>query len=197
MEPIRREEIKDLTAYERTRAESRKRIITLRRQRRVSAGDRISVVFENRETVLYQIQEMLRAERIVDEDAIQHELDTYNELLPRPDSLAGTLFIELTESERIREELEEFLGLDRGEHVWFDLGGSERAIARFAEGQSEDGRISSVQYVQFPFTRQGIAAFRDSAIPVSFVVEHPNYRVRFPIDEATRRLLAEDFSNGQ
>lgn len=192
MEAIRREEIKDLTAYERMRPEFRKRIIALRRERRIAAGGRISVVFENRDTVLYQIQEMLRAERIVDEGAIQHELDTYNELLPKSRSLAGTLFIELTESERIREELEEFLGLDRGEHVWFELGGTERAPARFADGQSEEGRISSVHYVQFPFSSEGAAAFRDPALPVWFVVEHPNYRARVPVEGISRRSLLED-----
>jgi Protein of unknown function (DUF3501) len=194
MEPIRREEIEDLTAYERMRPEFRKKIIALRRDRRITAGDRLSIMFENRETVLYQIQEMLRAERIVDESAIRHELDTYNEILPKPQSLAGTLFIELTESDRIREELEEFLGLDRGEHVWFDLGPAGRAVARFSEGQSEDGRISSVQYVQFPFTPEGAAFFRDPSQPADLVVEHPNYRVRVAVEGVTRRSLAADLA---
>jgi hypothetical protein len=194
MEPIRREEIKDLTAYERIRPEFRKRVIALRRERRILAGDRISIVFECRETVLYQIQEMLRAERIVDEGAIQHELDTYNEILPKSRSLAGTLFIELAESERIREELEEFLGLDRGEHVWFDLGGTERAVGKFAEGQSEEGRISSVHYVQFPFSPEAAASFRDLASPAWFVVEHPSYHIRVQVDGAARRSLMEDFA---
>jgi hypothetical protein len=116
MEPVRIEELKDLATYERMRPELRKRVIELRRDRRIAAGEKLSLVFENRETVLYQVQEMLRAERITANGAIQHELDTYNELLPRSDSLAGTLFIELAQSDRIREELEEFLGLDRGDH---------------------------------------------------------------------------------
>lgn len=196
MEPIHREEIRDLSAYERIRPEMRKRIITLRRERRVAAGDHISVVFENRETVLYQIQEMLRAERIVEEEAIRHELDTYNELLPKPQSLAGTLFVELTESDRIREELEAFVGLDRGEHVWFDVEGADRAVGRFAQGQSEEGRISSVQYVQFPFSREGVRAFRDFSLPAAFVVEHPNCKVRVPLEGSIRRALAEDFTEG-
>ncbi len=195
MKPIRREEIRNLPGYERIRPDLRKRIIALRRERCIAAGDRISVVFENRETVLYQIQEKLRAERIVEDGAIQHELDTYNELLPKPQALAGTLFVELAASERIREELEEFIGLDRGEHVWFEVHETDRTVGRFAGGQGEEGRISSVHYVQFPFTRDGARAFRDLTLPAAFVVENPNYRVRVPIEGAIRRALAEDFSD--
>ncbi len=194
MEPIRREEIKEPAAYERIRPDLRKRIIALRRERRIAAGERISIVFENRETILYLIQEVIRAERIVEEGAIQHEIDAYNELLPRPDALAGSLYIELAEPDRIREELAGFVGLDRGEHVWFDLGGENRVVSKSLEGQSEEGRLSSVQRVQFPFTQAGIRLFQDLSHPLALVIDHPNYRVRVPIEGATRRSLAEDFA---
>jgi hypothetical protein len=192
MQPIRRDEIKDLTGYERVRSELRKQVMEIKRTRRVLLGEKISIVFENRQTVLYQIQEMIRAERIVEEPAIAHEMETYNELLPKAQSLAGTLFLELTDARRIREELESFLGLDRGEHLWFDLGGAGKAYARFAEGQSEEGRISSVHYVQFPFANETAEAFANPMHPVQLVVEHPSYRASSPVDGALRRSLIED-----
>jgi hypothetical protein len=194
MQPIRREEIKDLTAYERIRSALRKEIIDLKTLRRAQVGEKISIVFENRQTVLYQIQEMLRAERIVDEKAIAHEMETYNELLPKQRSLAGTLFLELNEPKSIREELDRFLGLDRGEHLWFDLGSAGRVLARFAEGQSEEGRISSVHYVQFPFTSEGKEVFVDSSRPVQLVVDHPGYSARCGIEGGLRRSLIHDLT---
>jgi hypothetical protein len=174
------------------RAEFRKQAMEAKHVRRVLLGEKISIVFENRTTVLYQIQEMIRAERIVEEAAIAHEMETYNELLPKPMSLAGTLFLELTDAKRIREELEGFLGLDSGEHLWFELGAAGKVYARFAEGQSEEGRISSVQYLQFPFTKEAVEAFLNPAHPVGLAVEHPSYRASAPVEGALRRSLIED-----
>jgi hypothetical protein len=190
--PIRIEEIKDLTTYERVRPEMRKRVIALRDVRRVMLGQKVSIVFENRETILYQIQEMLRAERIVEESAIQHEIDTFNELLPKPDRLVGTLFIELVDPDKIREELEQFVGLDRDEHVWFDLGDGGRIPARFAQGQSDEARIPSVHHVQFTFTPEAAAVFRTLTATVRLVVDHPRYKASAPVEGPTRHSLAED-----
>lgn len=192
MQPIRIEEIKEPAAYERVRSEIRRRVIELRTLRCLQAGERISIVFENRETVLYQIQEMLRTERITDGPTILRELETHNEMLPKPGSLAGTLFVEMTEPQRIRKCLEEFIGLNRGENIWFELGEAGRVLARFAEGQGEEGRISSVHYVRFPFSREEAAAFRDLSRTVCLVVDHPSYRTKVDVEGATRRSLIED-----
>lgn len=193
MKPIGLEELKDLAEYERIRSDFRNRIIDLRNRRRIRAGEKVSIVFENRETVLYQIQEMIRAEKIVSPDGIAHELATYNAILPVDGSLAGTLFIEITDATNIRSELDAFIGLDRGEHVWFDLGPVGRVAARFAEGQSEEGRIAAVQYVQFPFSPAAGRAFCDLDHPVNFVVAHAGYRASVPVEGSTRRSLVEDF----
>jgi hypothetical protein len=192
MRPIQIEELKDLTSYELVRAQLRRAMIDLRGRRRLAVGPKISLVFENRDTVLYQIQEMIRAERIVDPIALSHELETYNELLPRGLGLAGTMFIEMTDSTRIREDLEAFLGLDREAHVWFDFGELGKSVARFSEGQSDEGRIASVHYVQFPFTADQVAAFRDPARPVQFVIDHDGYKARIPVEGEPRRSLIED-----
>lgn len=193
MRPIQMGDLKDLTAYEQVRAQVRRAMIDLRARRRLAVGPKISFVFENRDTVLYQVQEMIRAERIVDPAAITHELETYNELLPRGPGLAGTLFIEMTDASRIREDLEAFLGLDRHGNVWLDFGEFGKSVARFAEGQSEEGRIASVHYVQFPFTEEQTAAFRDPARPVQFVIDHEGYEVRVAIEGDSRQSLIEDF----
>ncbi|MDM7916726.1 MAG: DUF3501 family protein [Candidatus Eisenbacteria bacterium] len=191
MKPIVREEILDLTAYERIRPEMRRAAIAERQKRRVLVGDKMSLVFENRETVRYQIQEMIRAERIVEAAAVDHEIETYNELLPRPNQLAATLFIE-ADPDTIREDVDLFLGLDRGEHVWFDLEEGMRILASFAPGQSEEGKISSVQYIRFPFSPEQKESFAAGQNPVGLVVDHPNYQARTVLDPALRRALAAD-----
>jgi hypothetical protein len=192
MKPVTMEDILPLEAYEKEREERRRRIIQLKARRRVSLGDRISLVFENRETVIHQIHEMLRAERITDPEAIQHEIDTYNTLLPPPGGLSATLFIELEDLERIREELEKFLGLDRGEHLWMELGGKRRVYARFEEGHSQEDRISSVHYVQFPLEEEDRRLLADPSVEVALVVEHPALSARSPLTQETREELLRD-----
>ena len=109
----------------------------------------MSLVFENRLTVLGQIQEMCRAERIVKPEAIQHEIDIYNELLPDPGEVAATLLVEITEERQIQSQLDRLLGLTTGRHLLFELG-DRRVTARFLEGQSREDRIAAVQYLRFP-----------------------------------------------
>ena len=124
MRPVRREELLDLVAYEKSRDAYLARIIDYKRTRRVPVGDRLTFIFENRETVRFQIQEMLRAERAVKEEKIEDELAVYNELVPGPNELSATLMIEITESRRIRAELDRLIGID--EHVFLEVG--ERSV---------------------------------------------------------------------
>jgi hypothetical protein len=95
-------EILDIAQYEKARGEFRRRDIALKKNRRLPVGPRVTFVFENHDTVLFQIQEMMRAERIVNDDAVQHEIDTYNQLLPEESELAATMLIELPDPARIR-----------------------------------------------------------------------------------------------
>src|SRR3954453_12803271 len=99
------DDITDLRAYERERAEFRADIIELKKRRRVGVGPFVTLVFENRDTVRFQVQEMARAERIADDDAIQAELDVYNPLIPQPGELVATMFIELTSKDELQEWL--------------------------------------------------------------------------------------------
>ncbi len=195
MKPITRDEVQDLTTYEKTRSEARLEVIRLRQLRRIQAGDKLSLVFENHATLLYQIHEMVRAERMVDEAAIAHEIETYNVLIPQAGELSATLFIEVSDPAKIRADLEAFLGLDHGEQIWFELEGAGRVPARFEEGHSEPGRIAAVHYVRFHFTSEQTKRFLDANAPVEFVVGHPNYQWRAPVVGPTRASLSEDLAS--
>src|SRR6185295_5204066 len=112
-------DVKDLTAYEKERDVRRARVIALKQRRRLQVGENISLLFENRETVLHQVQEMVRTERIVRDDKIQDELDAYNPLLPGGGELSATLFIEIPEivamsDDDVRRAVNRFQGLEHG-----------------------------------------------------------------------------------
>lgn len=193
MDKIRIKDIKPLENYETERKEIRKNIIDLKKHRRIFLGDRISIIFENRRTVLFQIQEMIRAEHIIGPEKIQAEIDAYNPLIPEDKELSATLFIEITGAEDIRKTLDGLLGIDDGKRLFFDIGG-ERLFARFAPGQSREDRISAVHFVRFPFGEEDLVRFRDPEIPVSLIVDHPNYRATTLLTKDTREELGKDLS---
>src|SRR5215475_13418469 len=185
-------EILDLAQYERVRAEFRSKIIVLKKRRRLPMGPMVTFVFENHETVIFQIQEMIRAERIIDEKAIQHEIDTYNQLTPEDSELAATCFIELKDPGRIRDEITRFHGMNDGESTYLQVG-RDRLPGNFLSGQSDDRRISAVQYVRFRFSDAQREAFSTGATPARLVINHPNYRHEALITGAVRGELAKDF----
>jgi hypothetical protein len=150
MRPIAPDEILNLYDYEKVRDERRRAVIALKSERRVGVGRYLSFVFENRETVWFQIQEMIRAERIVDEGRIAEEVAVYNTLLPRPGELAATMFIEIGEPARIKPVLDTLLGIDVGGHVRLEVG--PHAIPGvFEAGHSDEelGKLSAVHFVRF------------------------------------------------
>src|SRR5262245_13762439 len=185
-------EILDIAQYEKTRDAFRRRIIELKKNRRVPVGQMVTFVFENHDTVLFQIQEMMRAERIVNDEAIQHEIDTYNQSLPGENELAATMLIELPDASRIRDEITKFHGVNTGEATYIQIGGA-RAPGVFDSGQSDERRISAVQYVRFRFNGAQREAFATGANPAWMVIDHPNYRHEALIAGAVREELARDF----
>src|SRR5215510_14006273 len=132
MDAIGLEELLGRERYGAERDAIRRRVIEHKRTRRVPVGDRISLLFEDRATVWYQTQEMLWVEHITDLDAIREELEVYNQLLPGPHDLSATLLIELREQERMREEFQRLLGLDRHLALRVD---DRRVPAVFEEGR--------------------------------------------------------------
>ncbi|MCS6927278.1 MAG: DUF3501 family protein, partial [Candidatus Binatia bacterium] len=158
--------------------------------RRVSVGDRITFVFENHDTVLFQIQEMLRAEHITDIDKIRFELDTYNTLIPEEGELSATMLIEITELERIRAELVRLIGIDRA--VTLRIGEQIVVPAVFEPGRSKEDNLSAVQYVRFPLSPAAQAAFKDERQEARLVIDHPNYRAQAILPPAMRQVLAAE-----
>jgi hypothetical protein len=185
-------EILDIAQYEKAREAFRRRIIELKKNRRLPVGPIVTFVFENHDTVLFQIQEMMRAERIVDDNAIQHEIDTYNQLLPGENELAATMLIELPDAARVRDEITKFYGANTGDVTYFQVGDG-RLPGVFDAGQSDGLRISAVQYVRFPFNDAQREAFVTGAEEARLVIEHPNYRYGALIEGAVREELAKDF----
>ncbi len=194
MEKISRGDVTDLIEYEKVRDEMRRRLIALKRPRRIPVGDRLTFLFENRETVLFQIQEMIRTERMVDEEKIHEEIEINNELIPDERELSATMFIEVDEPGRIREVLNRFHGIDRGNVVYFRIDERFKVLGIFEGGRSKDDKISAVHYVKFPFSELARDAFLDVRVPVELVVDHPRYKERVKIDGEARQRLIEDLT---
>jgi hypothetical protein len=184
------DDILGLAAYEKVRNDSRRRIIELKQKRRLSIGDKVSVVFENRDTVIFQIQEMLRAERITDLDKIREEIATYNEMIPGPGDLSATLFLEIENQTHLRDELLKFLGID--EAVSLKVG-DHRIAARFEAGRSKEDKISAVQYVRFRFDQPALQEFLGGKT-AELVIDHENYKARAILPPETQQSLAEDLT---
>ena len=188
-------ELKDVLnffEYEKVRDRMRGRVIDLKRVRRVQVGRHLSFVFENRDTVLFQIQEMCRVERITDDARIRDELDVYNALLPRPGELSATLFIEITDKDQIRTVLDRFMGIDIGQTVWIQVGKDFAVPGEFEAGRSDEerGKLSAVHFVRFAFPPEAVNAFMGS--PVHLVVDHPAERARVELSPETKAQLIED-----
>jgi uncharacterized protein DUF3501 len=196
MEKVRLSEVKNLVEYEKVRDAMRARIIALKQNRRVSVGDNLTFLFENRDTVLFQIQEMVRTERIVDDARIQEEIDAYNALLPGPDELSATMFIEIPElsrmgNEEVRRTINRFQGLDR-EGVGLRLGERPAVPARFEEGHSKEEKMAAVHYLRFRVPPEARDVLADPRERVRLVVSHPNYRAEADVPAATRAELIAD-----
>lgn len=211
------DDISDARAYEREREEFRARIIELKKKRRVPVGPVVTMVFENRDTVRFQIQEMARAERLLSDEAIQVELDTYNPLIPGPGELSASLYIELTSRAEMEQWLPRLVGIERA--VALELGarpgggtgsggngaGSNGTSAR-ADGPLEVVRCdvdeahaanltreevtAAVHFVRFALGPAQIERFRSETVAVG--VDHPQYRERTVLSEVTKSTLLED-----
>jgi Protein of unknown function (DUF3501) len=193
MKPIALSDIKGPAIYAGMREDFRRRIIELKVHRRISVGDRVTLVFENRHTLIFQIEEILRAEAITQRDQIQAEIDVYNPLLPSADSLSATLFLEVPPDADPRAELDRLVGLD--EHVVLHIG-PHPVRAEFEEGRSTDERISAVQYIRFRLPPDAREALRASGTALALEIDHPEYRHRTDASEDMRASLAADLAQG-
>jgi hypothetical protein len=196
MRKIDRAEVLGLAEYERIRDHFRARVIEEKKRRRLVLGDRASCVFENRDTVLLQIQEMLRTERITREASVQHEIDTYNGLIPDTDELSATVMIEIEEKTERDRFLVEAKGLDRAFALVVD---GTRCPGKNDESRENEDRTTAVHYLKFALgdtarVLREVAEKKRAAdsLTVELLIEHPRYNARAKLPLEHVAALAED-----
>ena len=198
--PLTLDDIADHRAYERERDAFRREVIAAKKLRRVSVGPVVTLTFESRMTMRFQVQEMARAEQMRTDAQIQHELDVYNRLLPAPGELSATLFLELTTEEELRTWLPALVGIEHSAVLRIGEGTGAHLVRSVPEGghQAQLTReqvTSAVHYVRFPMTPVEVEAFEGG--PVSLVIDHPEYPEGRPgalLSDATRAELAGDLA---
>ena len=198
--PLTLDDITDLRAYERERDVFRRAVIAQKKVRRVTVGPVVTLTFESRTTVRFQVQEMARAERLATDAQVQHELDVYNRLLPAAGELSATLFLELTSEEQLRTWLPKLVGVERSVVLQIGEGPAARMVRSVPEAEhgsqlTRTEVTSAVHYVRFRCTPAEVDAF--AAGPVALIVNHPEYPDGRPgtvLSDATLAALTEDLT---
>ena len=189
---IKRETLLPLEAYARERNAFRARVIAHKKSRTVHLGENLTLLFEDELTIRYQVQEMLRIERIFEEEGIQHELDAYNPLVPDGCNWKATMLIEYPDPEERRRMLAALKGIER--RVWVRVGDSApiHAIADEDLERENEEKTSSVHFLRFELDEAACARAKSGA-PVSIGVDHPHCRFALePVAEDVRAALAKD-----
>jgi len=189
---IEKSDLLNIIDYEKQRNSYRKELIDYKKNRRFNLGSNILITFENNRTMKFQIQEMMRAERMVHDSQIEEELNVYNPLIPKGNELSATLFIEITDPQKIRPVLDSFIGLTEGENVYFDING-EKVSAQFEEGREKEDNISSVHYIRFLFTEEQKILFINESSTISINIEYNDYQHSIDLNEKMRESLSSDF----
>jgi hypothetical protein len=180
---VERSDILDYVTYSERREAIRDSALRAKSVRRILVGEHFTFLFENRETVIYQVQEMMRIERIVKEDDIQHELDTYNELI-HPDGTLGCTMLVGIDDEAVRDQkLQEWMGLN--DHIYAELPDGSRARPTWDPRQVGETRLSSVQYLSFPLGPEP---------PLTIGIEMPGIEAETQLSDAQRDALRADLN---
>jgi hypothetical protein len=189
---ISRESILSLESYSRQRNEIRARTIAHKKNRTIHLGDHLTLIFEDDVTIRYQIQEMLRAERIFEEQGIQGELDAYNPLVPDGSNLKATVLIEYEEVSERRRQLSKLKEIE--DRFWVKVGASDRVwgIADEDLERANDEKTSAVHFVRFELSKEMVDALKLGA-PLAIGVDHPEYRASLePLAADARNALVKD-----
>ncbi len=191
MQKVLVEEIPELRAYNATRDDLRRSIMALKARRRVFLGTFVTVVFENTDTVRWQITEMMRAERIDTDAGIATEVEQYNDLIPGDAQLSCTMFIELTDDESMREWLPKLVGIHEAIEFRLANGDAVRGYDPHAERLTREEATAAVHFLKFDFTPEQIVAFRRG--PVAIASVHPAYREETVLNLDQHDALCADF----
>lgn len=192
MQKLTQEDLYTLEAYARERPAFRARVLEHKKPRIVHVGEHVTLVFEDRLTVQYQIQEMLRVERIFEPAGITEELDAYNPLVPDGANLKATMLIEYPDPDLRARKLVELHGIEH--RVALQIGGFApvAAVADEDLDRSTGTKTSAVHFLRFELTPAQIAAFAHDEVAIA--IDHPAYPARTPLTPAARAALARDFA---
>jgi hypothetical protein len=190
---IKRESLMSLEAYARERASFRAKVLEHKRNRTVRLGEHVTLQFEDELTIRYQIQEMLRIERIFEDDGIQGELDAYNPLVPDGSNWKATMLIEYPDVDERRRMLGLLKGIERG--VWVEVEGCERVAAIADEDleRENDEKTAAVHFLRFELSAAMRERLRRGA-GARVGVDHPDYRARAELRPEVRGALAADLN---
>src|SRR5262245_54048106 len=190
------EDILDSRAYERERDAIRRQVIDLKRTRRVALGPIMSMVFENTETMRWQVQEMARAERMLRDEQIAHEVETYNQLIPDAGQLSATLLLELTSELALREWLPRLVGIECSISLVLADGSDARGTPNDDDEArlTRDDTTAAVHFRRCRLTADQVAAF--GRRPARVVVDHPEYPQQVELTEEQHAALLADLRDG-
>jgi len=190
---LKREELFSLEQYAEQRAAFRDRVMAHKKNRRINIGPHLTLYFEDHLTIQYQVQEMLRIEKIFEADAIQEELDTYNPLIPDGSNLKATAMFEFEDVELRRKRLGELVGVEN--HIWLHVHGHEKtfAIANEDLERSTDKKTSAVHFLRFELSDRMKNAVQSGA-ELRMGVDHDQYRHQTVLAGTTKQSLLNDLS---
>ena len=191
MEKLTHEDLYSLEQYARNRDEFRARVIEHKKQRRLAIGDHAALYFEDRLTMQYQVQEMLRLERMFEHEAIQAELDVYNPLIPDGSNWKATFMIEYDDADERRQALSQLIGIE--DTVWMRVDGFEpvHPISNEDLDRNSDDKTASVHFMRFELTPAMIAALKKGD-GLSAGIAHPRYNIAIETPDAVRKSLVAD-----
>ena len=187
---LEKKDLLSLEQYSIERDEIRKQVISIKKNRNLEIGDHLRLLFENKATIQYQIQEMLRIEKIFDSEGIQEELDVYNPLIPNGSNLKATMMIEYADENKRKAALSELIGIEK--QVFFEVKGHPKVYAISNEDldRETEAKTSSVHFMRFEFTEDMIKDFGEGTV---IGVEHDNYRHTISINKDVLLQLTSDF----
>ena len=193
---IKREDLFSLEEYAEQRSNIRKNVMDIKKNREVNLGGHIRLLFENQQTVQYQIQEMLRIEKIFEATGIQYELDVYNPLIPDGSNLKATMMIEYTDVVERKKSLFNLIGIEKS--VYIQIGNHQNVYAICNEDleRETDKKTSSVHFMRFEFNQAMIDDFCKGT-NVKIGVSHPNYDCEIILEKRVQDELNQDFMNGE
>ncbi|MFM9968571.1 MAG: DUF3501 family protein [Burkholderiales bacterium] len=187
------EDLFSLEKYARERTAFRAKVMAHKDQRRVALGENANLYFEDALTMQYQVQEMLRLERIFEPEKIQEELDAYNPLIPNGSNWKATFMLEYGDEAERKVALAKLVGIDSA--VWMQVGALEkiRPIANEDLERNTEEKTAAVHFLRFELTTEMVAAVKGGA-PIRAGIDHANYQANVQLSETTRASLARDLA---